>query len=125
MSTATATDALLTLSATVCKTYEGEAPTGTPAPYAVLHGGVGLPEGRMLDALTPHRDMPHRLIAVSNNKRGCRILANRLTDTIDGAHHDGATWEVRYVSDPLRDTQDGSTDWWTSTLEIHHHTTRS
>jgi len=61
---------------------------------------------------------------VPNNKRGARIRASRLADIIHGTPHDGALFDVQHVSDPLADTQDGSAEWWSCTLEIHHHTTR-
>lgn len=120
MSTTTDTDELLRLAATVCPAHEGLAPTGTPAPYAALHGGQGIPTGRHLDG-GAYRETVHRLVAVSNNKRGCRILTNRLVAAIDGQPHDRGCFVVAHVADPLSDPDGGSNSWWSCTIEIRHH----
>lgn len=122
MSDATDTDELLRIARTLCPAFEGSAPTGQPAPYVVLFGGTGTPEGDQLDGRTPHRDVVHHLIVASNHPRGCRTVANRLAGLIHGAHFETAVFEVRAVSSPMSDPADASTPWWTATIEVHHHT---
>lgn len=109
---------LITAAASVCPTYlPGKTPATQLPPYAILHAGSGVPTDRMLDGRTPWRTSRHRLIAVSTVADGARRLADALTNAIDGP-----TWQVDFISDPLRNDTDPSDPRWTSTLEILHHT---
>ena len=121
----TDTAALQALAAAVVTTYlPGKVPASPAAAYAVLYGGTASPQGRALDGTTPARLTIHRLMAVSNNSAGARILTAALVDAIDGHTHDASPWLVVAVSDPLEDKGDPSAYRWTCTVEIHHHTHR-
>lgn len=114
---------IIRLAATVKPCFEaGDVTAGTEAPYSVLYGGSPTPLQRSLGGLADAHRATFRLMAISNNSRGCRTLAARLSNVIDGADLDGSLFTVEYVGDPLRDPSDPSASWWTSTIEIRFHT---
>lgn len=120
--------ALLTLANTVATTYEpNKVTTAHLVTFAVLHAGTATPTAwaRRVDGNNRRRTTVHRIVCVGNTSTAARRLANAMTDAIDGTPHDRAPWLVVYVSEPLEDRGDGSNVTWSSTVEIHHHTSRS
>lgn len=116
-----ADDTIKALAATVCTTHDETAPATARPPYAVLHGGGTITETRHLCGGWASRHETLQLVAVSNNRRGAVILANRLRDALDNAStSDGSTLEVVMTSPPLDDRTDPSTVLWSCTLEIRH-----
>lgn len=117
--------ALLALASTVVPTYKPKKAPADAVELAILYGDGGTPVDRMLCATTDDRLTVHRLVCCSNTEQGARTIARLVVDAIDGQPHDMSPWLVEHVSSPIEDTRDQSRVGWSSTVEIHHYTSRS
>ena len=101
----------------------GGNPRGALAgPQMHVHGGTRTPENRRYCVDTPNRGTVWLVVCVSNTQAGARLIANKVTDKVDGHQLAKGMLRVRLVSTPIED-RDDATEWrWSSTVEITHHT---
>lgn len=112
---------LLSLCHAVLPTYDGRGPATPTGALAILYGGTPTPTSLNLNhdhATTSHT---WRIVCVSNNPNGARIIADRITRAVDsqpapGHPHD--RYEVTHASPPIEDRDDPTTWRWTTTVEV-------
>ena len=91
----------------------------------IIGGGTHTPHNRRLSGQTHAARTVWLLVCVSNNPTGCRTIARRVVDALDGRMVAGAVVTVTYTSSPIEDRSD-PTEWrWSATVEATHHPRRT
>ena len=102
--------------APICTALDARVTTTPTGPYAVVTAGPATLTTTL--GCRPHEQMTCDVMVVQNNPTGCRLVAHRILDALNGLWVDGYRLTHQWTG-PLLEDRDDPTEWrWTRTLTL-------